>query len=227
MLSNTIYNDSLPLHHNYTISFVNQVLQYQKYGYPVLKHVTDPSETLVAIWIGINDINDSAKYTVHFPTFYNTLMATLFDSVKTLHSLGYRSYLFMNLPPLDRTESNQKAATNGKTPSPNATQIAWFNDALERHADRFAGAHPETNVMVYDAHSVLDDMMDHPARYGIVNTTHYCRGYNQPDIEENYQAYGCPTPVDTYFWFNSGHLTSHVHKKLAEALERAFKRWSR
>ncbi|EAU38257.1 conserved hypothetical protein [Aspergillus terreus NIH2624] len=201
----------------------HQIIQYKDYGssHPQM-HRQTRCKTLVAICIGINDINDSAKYAVHFPTFYNDLIATLFDSVRQLHTLGYRSYLFMNLPPLDRTERNQQAAV----PSPNATQIAWFNAALQQHAHRFAQSHPRASVMVYDAHAVLADMMDHPAQYGIVNTTHFCRGYDQPDIAWNYQAYGCPTPVDTYFWFNSGHLTSHVHKKLAEALGETLAGWT-
>ncbi|KAF4213681.1 hypothetical protein CNMCM8980_009272 [Aspergillus fumigatiaffinis] len=211
-----------PLHHNYTVSLVNQVTQYEQYGHPVLKNIMHPSRTLVAIWIGINDMNDSAKYAVHFPTFYNRMMTTLFASVQTLYNLGYRSYLFMNLPPLDRTPANQ-ARSN---PSPNATQITWFNDALAQHAQSFERAHADTTVHVFDAHTALSNMMDHPARYGIVNTTNFCAGYNQPDIEMNYQAYGCPTPLDTYFWFNSGHLTSHVHKELAEILEAQLKAWS-
>ncbi|KAF9893878.1 hypothetical protein FE257_010048 [Aspergillus nanangensis] len=210
-----------PLHHNYTISLVNQIAQYKQYGHPVLSPKVNPTETLIAIWIGINDINDSAKYPVHFPTFYNDLMATLFDSVHVLYALGYRSYLFMNLPPLDRTPGNQATPT----PSPNATQVSWFNGALQHHADGFAAANHDANVLVYDAHSVLSDIMDHPARYGVVNTTDFCAGYDQPDIEWNYEAYGCPSPVDTYFWFNSGHLTSHVHEKMVDDLERALKRW--
>ncbi|KAE8151289.1 hypothetical protein BDV25DRAFT_128894 [Aspergillus avenaceus] len=211
-----------PLHHNYTISFVNQVAQYKQYGYPALKHIVEPSKTLFTIWIGINDINDSAQYAVHFPTFYNELMRTLFSSIQDLYSLGYRSYLFMNLPPLDRTPSNQKKAN----PSPNATQVAWFNAALEHHIDSFNRQHPDTNALLFDAHSTLNDMIDHPAGYGIANTTSFCPGYDQPDIEWNHHAYGCPTPLDTYFWFNSGHLTSHVHKVLAEALERSLKQWT-
>ncbi|EAL93371.1 hypothetical protein KXW98_001134 [Aspergillus fumigatus] len=212
-----------PLHHNYTVSLVNQVIQYEQYGHPVLKNIIHPSRTLVAIWIGINDINDSAKYAVHFPTLYNRMMTTLFTSVQTLYNLGYRSYLFMNLPPLDRTPANQ-ARSN---PSPNATQITWFNNALSQHAMSFARAHPNATVQVFDAHTALSNMMDHPAQYGIVNTTNFCAGYNQPDIETNYLAYGCPTPLDTYFWFNSGHLTSHVHKELAEILEAQLKSCSR
>lgn len=151
------------------------------------------------------------------------MMTTLFTSVQTLYNLGYRSYLFMNLPPLDRTPANQ-ARSN---PSPNATQITWFNNALSQHAMSFARAHPNATVQVFDAHTALSNMMDHPAQYGIVNTTNFCAGYNQPDIETNYLAYGCPTPLDTYFWFNSGHLTSHVHKELAEILEAQLKSCSR
>ncbi|KAF7624238.1 lysophospholipase A [Aspergillus flavus] len=208
-----------PLHHNFTVSLVNQVAQYRAYGHPVLKDIVEPSRALVAIWIGINDINDSAKYAVHFPTFYNELMDILFASVRVLHSLGYRSYLFMNLPPLDRTPSNQKTTS----PSPNATQVAWFNKALAQHAGSFDKQYPDTNVLLFDANSVLNDMMDQPARHGITNTTSFCPGYDQPDIEWNYRAYGCPMPLDTYFWFNSGHLTSHVHKLLAKALESTLK----
>ncbi|KAH8424557.1 SGNH/GDSL hydrolase family protein [Aspergillus melleus] len=214
--------EHLPLHHNFTVSLVNQVSQYKQFGYPVLKHVVNPSQTLVAIWIGINDINDSAKYSVNFPDFYAQLMGTLFDSVQDLYALGYRSYLFLNLPPLDRTPSNQARAN----PSPNATQVSWFNEALEQHADAFETRHPDTNVLVFDAHGTLSDMMDHPAQYGIVNTTNFCAGYNQPDIDWNYQAYGCPTPLDTYFWFNSGHLTSHAHRKLTEVLEQQLEEWT-
>ncbi|KAI9934696.1 hypothetical protein ASPWEDRAFT_186337 [Aspergillus wentii DTO 134E9] len=212
-----------PLHHKYTISLVNQITQYKTYGHPILKNIVDPSQTLITVWIGINDINDSADYNVHFPTFYNTLMTTLFSSIQTLYSLGYRSFLFLNLPPLDKTPANQAASTI--TPSPNATQITWYNDALVTHAAAFHRNHTNTNVLVFDAHSVLGNIMDHPAEYGIVNTTSFCAGYDQPDINWNYESYGCPTPLSKYFWFNSGHLTSHVHEVLADALEATLKGW--
>lgn len=38
--------------------------------------------------------------------------------------------------------------------------------------------------------------------------------YNQPDIDTNPEKYGC-LPLDQYFWYNSGHMTSHVHQILA------------
>lgn len=74
-------------------------------------------------------------------------------------------------------------------------------------------------MRVFDAHERLSEFMEYPGRYGIVNTTGYCAGYDQPDVELNYKEYGCPVPVDKYFWFNSGHLTSHVHQILAGEIE--------
>jgi len=127
----------------------------------------------------------------------------------------------LNLPPLDRTPANQKTTS----PSPNVTQVEWYNTALEQHADAFGKKHPDSNVLVFDAHSVLADILDRPAKYGITNTTSVCAGYNQPDIATNYQSYGCPVPLSQYFWFDSGHITSRVHEILAEKLGRTLKSW--
>ncbi|KAJ6030531.1 hypothetical protein N7499_012948, partial [Penicillium canescens] len=214
-----ISTDYTPLHHNYTLSLENQITQFKQYGHTALsknKQTANPKHILVAIWIGINDINDSAKYEVpSFRNFYKTLTETLFASVETLYDLGYRKYLFLNLPPLDRTPGNQ-AKSN---PSPNATQVAWYNEALAAQAGAFGQGHGNVEVEVFDAHARLAGMLDSPARYGIANTTGFCAGYDQPDVGVEYLKYGCPVPLDEYFWFNSGHLTSHVHRVLAGELE--------
>lgn len=121
----------------------------------------------------------------------------------------------MNLPPLDQTPGNQVSGS----PHPNATQVGWYNTALSEQARQFARGRTDAEVRVFDAHAHLSGILDHPARYGIVNTTNFCAGYDQPDIGDNYLSYGCPTSLDTYFWFNSGHMTSHVHRILAEQLQ--------
>ncbi|KAI2670530.1 CAZyme family CE16 [Penicillium roqueforti] len=214
-----ISTEYTPPHHNFTVSLLDQINQFKQYGHPALLNSL-PSftqdKTLVAIWIGINDINDSAKYVVNFPTFYKSLIDTLFTSVEILYNLGYRNYLFMNLPPLDRTPGNQAT----KDPSPNSTQVGWYNAALADHAAGFAAKHKEARVMIFDAHARLAAMLDEPYKYGIVNTTGFCAGYDQPDIAVAYEKYGCPTSLERYFWFDSGHMTSHVHEVLAGEVER-------
>ncbi|KAJ5087520.1 hypothetical protein N7456_011136 [Penicillium angulare] len=210
-----ISTEYTPLHHNFTVSLVNQVKQYAEYGHSTLTRLLPTSETLVAIWIGINDVGDSAKYAVNFPDFYANLTGTLFDSVETLYDLGYRSYLVMNLPPMDRDPSN----VGSSLPTPNATQVSWWNEALTGRAEKFGKEKKDVEIRVFDAHERLAWILDHPAEFGIVNTTGYCAGYDQPDIEWNYRAYGCPTPLDEYFWYNTGHMTSHTHRILAGELE--------
>ncbi|KAL4986321.1 hypothetical protein BDW68DRAFT_188916 [Aspergillus falconensis] len=236
----------IPLHHPYTVSLVNQITQFTTYGHAVLtssfsfssQHqahqatqplipILDPSSTLTAIWIGINDINDSATNgsVSSFPEFYNALLSTAFSALEPLVSLGYKDYILLNLPPLDRTPANQARTLRNETATPNAAQLEWFNSALTTQARRFGRRNPDTNILVFDAHGVLSHVLDFPERYGIVNTTDFCPGYDQPDIETNYQGYGCPTSLGTYFWFNSGHITSRVHEIMAARLGETLERW--
>ena len=104
----TIY--STPLHHNFTVSFENQIKQWALYTRPVIP--VDISKELVAIFIGINDISDSSKYTfprnnaTDFLSFYNEIIETEFQAIEPIYEAGYRDFLFMNLPPLERTVSS-------------------------------------------------------------------------------------------------------------------------
>jgi len=65
----------------------------------------------VAVWIGINDIGDSEKFVfptenaTSFESFYTEIIAAEFQAIEKIYDAGYRSYLFMNLPPLERTVS--------------------------------------------------------------------------------------------------------------------------
>ncbi|KAJ5907584.1 hypothetical protein N7495_000266 [Penicillium taxi] len=210
-----ISSEYTPLHHNFSVDIVTQIKQFRNYGAKTIQKTISAKETLTAIWIGINDISDSAKYNINFPAFYSNLTATLFASVDELYALGYRSYLFMNLPPLDRTPENVKSGSA----SPNATQVAWYNSALSEQAAQFKARKGDVEIWVFDAHERLSGILDDPGKFGIVNTTGFCAGYDQPDIAVNYLKYGCPTPLDEYFWFNTGHMTSHVHRILATVLQ--------
>ncbi|KAJ5655183.1 hypothetical protein N7507_007133 [Penicillium longicatenatum] len=211
-----ISTEYTPLHHNFTVPIVDQIKQYATYGHNTLSKFLKTSETLVAVWIGINDVGDSAKYAVDFPTFYANLTNTLFSSIDTLYDLGYRSYLIMNLPPMDRDPSN----VDSSYPTPNVTQLAWYNAALTERAGKFGAEKRDVEIRVFDAHARLSWILDHPSEFGIVNTTGYCTGYDQPDIAWNYEAYGCPTRLEEYFWYNTGHMTSHTHRLLASELEK-------
>ncbi|KAJ8127580.1 hypothetical protein O1611_g6054 [Lasiodiplodia mahajangana] len=193
----------LPQHHEFTIPLVNQTQQYLAWAEPVIGKTMDKSKALVAFWIGINDINDSSKFSnVSFPAYYNQLVDAIFtQSVRPMYEIGYKNFLFLNLPPLDRTAANAAS----QTPLPNKTMIGWWDNSLARHSDMFAAENKGVKTMVYDANTFLNAVLDDPGRYGIKNTTSYCLDYADLDVLEHPESHGC-LPLDDYFWYNSGHM---------------------
>jgi phospholipase/lecithinase/hemolysin len=189
-----------PLHHNFTVSLVNQVKQFVEYANPVLESDVriDKEKTLVAVWIGINDIGDSdtynTKYNISFPAFYNEIVGTLFDSVQDVYDLGYRNFLVMELPPLNRTPPNLVRAAG---PLPNATMIEWYDQALQNHSKAFEESNEDAKVMVFPTTEFLNYVLDHGAQYGYKNTTGYCASYDQPYINTDPGMYGC-LPLEEY-----------------------------
>lgn len=203
-----------PAHWNHTVSFQQQIQQFLDYGNPALETINlKKKDALVAIWIGINDINDLAKQRGKNATFaplYEQVQTYVFEGVEKIHGLGYRNFLFMNLPPLDR----------GPSPSVNASLVASFNAIHAAHASAFQEKHRDSTVLQYDVNSVLNDVLDHYQDYGFKNVTKNCPGYNQPDIRTNPEKYGCGEGLDTYFWYDSGHLGSRTHKVFTEKLKK-------
>ncbi|GME48479.1 lysophospholipase a [Neofusicoccum parvum] len=191
----------LPLHHNYTVPLDDQVKQWDLYAREVLDH--ESADTLVAFWIGINDINDSAKFTnVSFAAWYETLATKWFESV-------------MLPPPLEKTASNLVSSN----PLPNAAMMGQWNAAVQAQASAFQARHNDSRTAVFDTYAFLNGVLADAARYGIYNTTSYCQSYAQADILWNYAGYGCQ-PISEYFWFNSGHITFTVHEIIADEVLR-------
>lgn len=163
----------------------------------------DPSETLVAIWIGINDINDTADQDDDLAALYEAMISAIFDeSVTALHSAGYRHFLLLNLPPLDRTPSNVKRSQ----PVPSKAQVASWGSRLRQHSEGFAASHAGATALVYDANGFLNGVLDDGAAYGIHNTTGFCAGYVDAEVLTKWAAYNCSGPIEDYFWFNAGHM---------------------
>ncbi|XP_014550747.1 carbohydrate esterase family 16 protein [Bipolaris victoriae FI3] len=201
-----------PLHHNHTVSLERQVEQFISYSNPALKSIhLDKKHALVAVWIGINDINDLVATQGRNATFapaYKKVQKNVFKNVEKVYELGYRNFLFMNLPPLDRGPG---------TPNVNASLVDLFNNIQASYADGFAEKHCDAAVLQFDVNTVLNDVLDRYQEYGFKNVTGYCPGYNQPDVLTDPGKYGC-TELDTYFWYNSGHLTSRTHAIMTDVL---------
>jgi phospholipase/lecithinase/hemolysin len=184
---------------------VNQTQQYLAYAEPVLGPDMDKSEALVAIWIGVNDVVDtlqSLSDSLDYKTFWNDIIGAIFaGAVEPMRAAGYANFVLVNLPPLDRTSSNQESVL----PRPSARLVAIWNAALANHTCDYAGAHPDVTALLYDANTFLNGVMDSPGDYNITNTDSYCDSYDEPDVLDDPEKYGCE-PLNQYFWHNGWHL---------------------
>lgn len=82
--------------------------------------------------------------------------------------------------------------------------IESWDSILATHATEFGEEVGEDGkVMLFDVNTLLNGVLDDPAQYGIVNSTGYCAGYDQPEINTDPGLYGC-LPLGEYFWFNTG-----------------------
>ena len=198
-----VSEEFLPRHHEYTIPLVNQTQRYLKWAEPVLGQDMDKSKALVAIWIGINDLIDSAEFTnVSFPEFYDELIsAVIQQSVQPLFDEGYKAFMFPTLPPLDKMPNGLLGGSNPI----NRTMVDWWDDALVRNARSFSDMNPSAKTMVYDANTFLNRVLDEPDDFGIKDTKSFCRAYDNPKVADHPQRYGC-RPLDEYFWYNAGHM---------------------
>ncbi|KAK1622840.1 hypothetical protein BDP81DRAFT_440342 [Colletotrichum phormii] len=208
----------VPLHRNHTISYEKQVEQWDTYGKSVIN--ADPAKSLVASYIGINDINDMASFQLpvnglsSWEELYTAVIAEQCAALETVYKADHRNFLFLNLPPLDKNPASQLNPAR----LPNTDMIKTFNGVVNQTAKAFSEKHPDATALVFDTYSWLTQVFDNAASYGFTNTTSFCPSYKAWDIDTNYAAYGCQ-PIYEYFWYNSGHITYHVHELLAQKVK--------
>ncbi|KXJ88166.1 hypothetical protein Micbo1qcDRAFT_214807 [Microdochium bolleyi] len=218
----------LPLHHDYTVPMVNQTQQYLSYAHqtlsPRFRH-PDRSDVLVAVWIGINDINDiklaptpglsQDEQLKLYSEKYDAINAALFEqSIVPLHKqAGFRNFLFMNIPPYDRAPGNLPLPADSRHPTKEMVDL--WNRSLARQVAAFqktptsgGGGHGKDKVtaLLYDANAFLNGILDDPLRHGFTNTTSPCAAAKgNPDVAVHPGKYGC-LPLEEYFWFDAGHM---------------------
>ncbi|KAJ7723284.1 hypothetical protein DFH07DRAFT_971632 [Mycena maculata] len=105
------------------------------------------ADTLFITWVGINDCAWGAEH--------GDNLEKLFDAQETLCNHGARNFLFVNVPPIDRSP------VRGHAPS----YIAW-NVELKKAAPLFAERHPDATVMVYSAWDTFNVLLDDPEAHG-------------------------------------------------------------
>jgi phospholipase/lecithinase/hemolysin len=148
----------------------------------------DPSQTMFYFAGGLNDRNLPDGATV----------ANIEGEIDTLYALGARRFMVALLPVM----------------IPNfATAGERFNPQLATIPIAMRAKYPDIQITNSDWGPFFDEVIDHPARYGLTDTTNPCAGraLHQEDPGP------CASP-ETHFYFHNSHPSTAAHKAVGDLL---------
>ncbi len=150
----------------------------------------DPKTTMFFFAGGLNDRGTPEGYTV----------ANIEGEIETLYGLGARRFMVAILP--EKIPAFASAGTQ-------------FNAGLEKIPAEERARHPEIQIANSRWGEFYDEVMEHPAQYGIRDTTNQCAGRALKDQDPT----PCATPGDHYY-YHPNHPSTAVHKAVGEMLYR-------
>ncbi|KAH0826968.1 carbohydrate esterase family 16 protein [Lanmaoa asiatica] len=201
------------------LSVVDQVSEFNKYlASKPTGAQWDSTNSLFAIWIGINDIGNSVGWVgvsqcyrqhafdvwtleqtnITQSQFYGTLMHRLFSQVDDLYNAGARNFLFLTVPPTDRAPLFLEQGP--QTRAQMDTDIVNYNTQLTQMVRDFQENYADLgSVTVFDTQPIFNTLLNEWQTFGFVNVTGYCAAYENGTPARTYQVEGC-APVSSYLW---------------------------
>ncbi|KAI1458822.1 carbohydrate esterase family 16 protein [Annulohypoxylon moriforme] len=184
-------------------------------------------DSVFAFWIGINDVGNSyGSGAESSSALYTKVFDVYTDQVNKLYDSGARNFVFINVPPVDRSP-----LTVGQGKNSVDTEKAAIADWNKRVSDTAAALKKdhtdEVNVWVYDSNKSFGEVLDKPSSYeqtaGLKNTTNFCNAYQNGTPNDNTFTPSCGVPVNEYFWLNNLHPTYPIHDVVAQGVADALK----
>ena len=148
----------------------------------------DPAQTLFFLAGGLNDRGTPTGYT----------RTNEEDEIDTLYALGARRFLVALLP--TQIPAFASAGT-------------LFNPEISRIPAEARAKHPDIRIANSNWGPFFDQVITHPAQYGLTNTTTPCAAVPQPGEK----AQPCESP-STYFYFFTAHPSTAAHKAVGDML---------
>lgn len=167
------------------------------------------ASTVVAIEIGGNDVRDAlvAAAGLQDPAPYlQGALASLGNSVGTLHAYGARRFLLLNVPDIGKSPAVRQlgpAAVAG-----GGFLATQYNANLALLSQQLTQLLPGIDIRIVDIHAKLNQIVASPGDYGLANVTDACVTPNQPTFQ-------CADP-DAYAFWDGIHPTKAVHAIIAQ-----------
>lgn len=143
--------------------FVDQVGFFKSIASRPASVPWDLNDALFAIWMGINDVGN-AYLQSNFSAVLNATIASYFDQVRTLYNAGGRKFLFLTVPPINRTPIPIAEGTVKQLAIIPA--IAAYNEALTNRIAEFRGAFQGVQAWLLRTTVAFDRALDNPAAFG-------------------------------------------------------------
>ena len=128
------------------------------------------TNTLVGIWMGINDVGNS-WYTSNYNTLVNQILTRYFDQVQILHNAGVRKFLFLSVPPIQKTPS--VIAAGASSQQGEAAALTTYNNLIVSKANAFKSANPGVITYYLDTATPFNTAINNPTAYGAQDATCY------------------------------------------------------
>jgi len=148
----------------------------------------DPAQTMFFLAGGLNDRG----------TPEGSTLANLEAEIDTLYSLGARRFMVALLP--TKIPAFASAGTQ-------------FNPDISRIPADARAKHPDIRIANSDWGLFFDEVITHPALYGLTDTTTTCAGRALKDEDPD----PCLSP-QTHFFYHEGHPSTAAHKAVGDLL---------
>jgi len=210
-----------------TVSSVAEQIEnewFPTYAIPPADAPWSSDDTLFAIFDGINDVGNS--WFVSNTAALNTAIFAVYRGlVDELYFAGARNFLFLSVPPVDRSPLAQ-ANSPANIALEKADILAW-NGMVVSMAKQVKSTFKDVNVFTFDTNALFTEVLNKPASFPQTaqykNTTAFCVAYENGTPAPNTFDPSCGVPVDQYFWLNSLHPTYPMHDVLAQAVAKQLK----
>lgn len=190
---------------------VSQVQSYRDYMVGARNY--KPANTLFTMLIGANDL-------INYGRTVESIVANERSALQSLITSGAKNILVLNVPDLSKSPK-MSAAMGFKT---QAERDALFANVNQLNTDvasvvaTLKSQNPTVNIRLFDTRTLVDDMLNNPAAYGVTNTTQSCLDIND-DNSLNYAQTqgirpGC-TNADTYLFWDLLHPTTKAAQIIA------------
>ncbi len=183
------------------------------------------ANTLVVIEMGGNDVRDAlvAGSAEAAESIISDALTHIGNAIQTLYGQGARKFLLVNVPAIGNTPAVQIIDDKFGGGAGNIIDAAnYLAGSFNYYLAELEGAFnsnedlpwffnvntPEINVRTLNLYGLLNEIIDKPSAFGIINTENAC-------VTPNVPPYKCKKP-DTYLFWDGIHPTKVVHDIMAQ-----------